>query len=99
GKCLCGKIKNPRKAGILGQYLAGRLPRRCAVNAPKQACFSRRQGQCAGTVRSGVAYNFCIEGKTSLLVRWAFHLCEPCDVGICVKKKEYQLVVLLKREN
>ena len=83
---ICGKIKNARKAGILGQYLAGRLPRRCAVNAPKQACFSRRQGQCAGTVRSGVAYNFCIEGKTSLLVRWAFHLCEPCDVGICISQ-------------
>ena len=38
-------------------------------------------------------------GRVQLLVRWAFHLCEPCDVGICVKKKEYQLVVLLKREN
>ena len=30
--------------------------------------------------------HFCIEGKTSLLVRWAFHLCEPCDVGICISQ-------------
>ncbi len=27
----CLKIKNPRKAGILGQYLAGRAPHRCVV--------------------------------------------------------------------
>ena len=30
-KCLCGRIKNPRKAGNLGRYLAGRVtvPMRC----------------------------------------------------------------------
>ena len=78
--------KKAPKAGNLGRYLAGQAPRRRGEDAPKQACFSRRQGQCAGTVRSGVAYNFCIEGKTSLLVRWAFHLCEPCDVGICISQ-------------
>ena len=50
GKSLCGKIKNPRKAGILGQYLAGRVPRRCTADESKPGRFSRRQGRCAGMV-------------------------------------------------
>ena len=78
------KQKNPRKAGNLGRYLAGRVPRRCGANAPKQRRFSRRQGRCAGMVQVGFAYNFLPEGKIYILVRWTFHLREPFYVGICI---------------
>ena len=87
--------KNPRKAGNLGRYLAGRVPRRCDVNAPKQGRFSRQQGRCAGMAWSGFAYNFCIESKTLLLVRGAFHLREPCDVGTHISQMRPKLRIYL----
>ena len=82
GKCLCGETKNLWKAGIFGRYLAGWVPCRHVVNAPKQGHFSRRQGRCARIAWSGFAYNFLLESKTYILARWAFHLCEPCDMSI-----------------
>jgi hypothetical protein len=50
GKSHYGKTKDPRKARILGQYLAGRVPRRCTADESKPGRFSRRQGRCAGMV-------------------------------------------------
>ena len=64
--------KKAPKAGNLERYLAGHAPCRCGLNAPKQGRFSRRQGRCAGMVWSGIEYNFSIESKTYILVRWAF---------------------------
>ena len=80
------KQKIPGKREIWGGIWLDRVPRRCGANAPKQGRFSRRQRQCAGTLWVGFAYNFLLESKISSLVRGAFHLCEPCDVGICISQ-------------
>ena len=40
----------------------------------------------AAEVQSWFAYNFLLESKTYILVRRAFHLREPCDVGICISQ-------------
>ena len=44
---------------------------------------------------SGFAYNFCIESKTLLLVRGAFHLREPCDVGTHISQMRPKLRINL----
>ena len=33
-----------------------------------------------------LAYNFLLENKTYILVRWAFHLREPRDIGILISQ-------------
>ena len=42
-----------------------------------------------------LAYNFCIESRTSLLVRGAFHLREPCDVGTHISQMRPKLRIYL----
>ena len=79
--------KKAPKAGNLGRYLAGQALCRCGANAPKQACFSRRRGRCAGMLRVGFAYNFLLGSKTYILVCWAFHLREPSDIGIHISQR------------
>ena len=78
--------KKSLESGDFGRYLAGWVPCRHVVNAPKQGYFSRRQGRCARMAWSGFAYNFLLEDKTYILILWAFHLREPCDVGICISQ-------------
>ena len=78
--------KKSLESGDFGRYLAGWVPCRHVVNAPKQGHFSRRQGRCARMAWSGFAYNFLLEDKTYILILWAFHLREPCDVGICISQ-------------
>ena len=82
GKSLCGKIKNPRKAGILGRYLAGRYTGADRLRTPPNRGVSRGDGGgvrgCCGVVLS---YNFLPESKTYIPVRWAFHLRKSCDIS------------------
>ena len=37
-------------------------------------------------LRVGFAYNFLLGSKTYILVCWAFHLCEPSDIGIHISQ-------------
>ena len=48
-------------------------------------------------VYSWLAYNFLLENKTYILVRRAFHLREPCDVGICISQYETKAAHLFER--
>ena len=89
------KQKIPGKREIWGGIWLDRVPRRCGANAPKQGRFSRRQRQCAGTLWVGFAYNFLLESKISSLVRGAFHLREPCDVGTHISQMRPKLRIYL----
>ena len=78
--------KKSLESGDFGRYLAGWVPRRCSANVPKQARFSRWQGRCARVQWCRAAYNFLLESKISLRICWAFHLREPCDIGIRISQ-------------
>ena len=49
---------------------------------PNRGVSRGDRGSVRGLLGVVLAYNFLLESKTYILVRWAFHLREPCDVGI-----------------
>ena len=79
--------KKAPKAGILGWYLAGRVPPPDALRTYPNRGVSR--GDRGGVRRwRGVVlvYNFLLEGKTYIRIRRAFHWQEPSDARIHVSQ-------------
>ena len=53
---------------------------------PNRGVSRGNRGDVRGLCEVVLAYNFLLENKTYILVRRAFHLREPCDVGICISQ-------------
>ena len=62
---------------------------------PNRGVFRGDRGGVRGCCGVGFAYNFLLESKTSLLVRGAFHLREPCDVGTHISQMRPKLRIYL----
>ena len=80
GKSLCGKIKNPRKAGNLGPYLAGQAPCRWGVRRRPNRRVSRGdRGGVRGWCRVGLRTTSCWRIK---LIYWFVGLftCENPEI-------------------
>ena len=77
------KQKSP-ESGKFGAVFGGTVHRADRLRTPPYRGVSRGdRGDVRGLCEVVLAYNFLLENKTYILVRWAFPAWEFCDTGIC----------------